>query len=83
MKPNLVVTGAVVTSAQAGTMDSYVGKSGCSMATHHVSGIAATLLEHYPDFRNRPHLLRAHLMASAMLQSRRSQSVKQYERPTQ
>ncbi|WP_342739739.1 S8 family serine peptidase [Bradyrhizobium sp. B117] len=69
MKPNLVATGAVVTSAQAGTTDGYVDKSGCSMATPHVSGIAATLLEHYPDFRNRPHLLRAHLMASAMLHS--------------
>jgi subtilase family protein len=69
MKPNLVATGAVVTSAQAGTTDGYVDKSGCSMATPHVSGIAATLLEHYPDFRNRPHLLRAHLMASAILHS--------------
>jgi subtilisin family serine protease len=69
MKPNLVATGAVVTSAQAGSTDGYVDKSGCSMATPHVSGIAATLLEHYPDFRNRPHLLRAHLMASAMLHS--------------
>ena len=25
--------------------------TGCSMATPHVSGIAATLMEHYPDFR--------------------------------
>jgi subtilisin family serine protease len=47
MKPDLVATGAVVTSAQAGTTDGYVDKSGCSMATPHVSGIAATLLEHY------------------------------------
>ena len=69
MKPDLVATGAVVTSAQAGTTDGYVDKSGCSMATPHVSGIAATLLEHYPDFQNRPHLLRAHLMASAVLHS--------------
>lgn len=69
MKPDLVATGAVVTSAQAGTTDGYSNKSGCSMATPHVSGIAATLLEHYPDFRNRPHLLRAHLMASAILHS--------------
>ncbi|MCK1302049.1 S8 family serine peptidase [Bradyrhizobium sp. 24] len=69
MKPDLVATGAVVTSAQAGTTDGYVDKSGCSMATPHVSGIAATLLEHYPDFRDRPHLLRAHLMASATLHS--------------
>src|SRR5262249_2418593 len=69
MKPDLVATGAVVTSAQAGPTAGYGDMSGCSMATPHVSGIAATLLEHYPDFRNRPHLLRAHLMASAVLHS--------------
>ena len=67
MKPNLVATGSVVSSADAGTTNLYTGMSGCSMATPHVSGIAATLLEHYPDFRNRPHLLRAHLMASTVL----------------
>ena len=69
MKPDLVATGRVVTSAQAGTTNGYTDKSGCSMATPHVTGIAATLLEHYPDFRNRPYLLRAHLMASATLHS--------------
>ena len=37
------------------------------MATPHVSGIAASLIQHYPDFRGRPHLLRAHLMASTVL----------------
>ena len=36
---------------------------------HMSAEFAATLLEHYPDFRNRPHLLRAHLMASAILHS--------------
>ncbi len=67
MKPNLVATGREVTSADAGTTNQYTGMSGCSMATPHVSGIAATLMEHYPDFRNRPQLLRAHLMASTVL----------------
>ena len=67
MKPNLVATGATVTSARAGTTDGYKDSNGCSMATPHVSGIAASLLQHYPDFRGRPHLLRAHLMASAVL----------------
>jgi hypothetical protein len=37
------------------------------MATPHVSGIAASLVEHYPEFRGRPQLLRAHLMASTVL----------------
>lgn len=69
MKPDLVATGRVVTSVRAGSSDQYTDKSGCSMATPHVTGIAASLLEHYPDFRNRPHLLRAHLMASAVLHS--------------
>jgi hypothetical protein len=66
MKPNLVATGNVVTSAQAGTTDGYTGMSGCSMATPHVTGMAATLMEHYPEFRDRPQLLRAHMMASAI-----------------
>jgi subtilisin family serine protease len=66
MKPNLVATGRVVTSARAGTTDQYTDMSGCSMATPHVTGIAASLMEHYPEFRDRPQLLRAHLMASAI-----------------
>ena len=36
------------------------------MATPHVTGLAATLMDHYPDFRGRPALLRAHLMATAI-----------------
>jgi hypothetical protein len=69
MKPDIVATGNVITSVQAGTTNGYTNMSGCSMATPHVSGIVSSLLEHYPDFRNRPHLLRAHLMASAILHS--------------
>ncbi|MET0982965.1 MAG: S8 family serine peptidase, partial [Telluria sp.] len=69
MKPNLVATGNLVTSVRAGTTNGYIDNSGCSMATPHVSGIAASLLEHYPDFRNRPHLLRAHMMSSSILHS--------------
>jgi hypothetical protein len=69
MKPDIVATGNVITSVQAGTTNAYTNMNGCSMATPHVSGIVASLLEHYPDFRDRPHLLRAHLMASAVLHS--------------
>ena len=36
------------------------------MATPHVTGLAATLMEHYPELRGRPALLRAHLMATAI-----------------
>ncbi len=67
MKPNLVATGATIRSANAGTTSGYTDKSGCSMATPHVSGIVATVMEHYPDFRTRPQLMRAHLMATALL----------------
>jgi hypothetical protein len=67
MKPTLVATGNLVTSARAGTTNLYSDKSGCSMATPHVSGIAATVMEHYPEFRTLPHLMRAHLMATALL----------------
>jgi subtilisin family serine protease len=69
MKPDIVATGNLVTSVQAGTTNAYTNKAGCSMATPHVSGIAASLMQHYPEFRNRPHLLRAHMMASSMLHS--------------
>lgn len=67
MKPNLVASGTTVTSTLAGTASSYNNQIGCSMATPHVAGIAATVMQHYPDMRNRPYLLRAHLMATSIL----------------
>jgi hypothetical protein len=36
------------------------------MATPHVTGLAASLLHHYPQFQFKPSLVRAHLMATAM-----------------
>jgi subtilisin family serine protease len=73
MKPNLVATGDVVSAPRAGTTNRYRNMSGCSMATPHVSGIVASLMQHYPEFRNRPQLVRAHLMSSAI--QRRDQTV--------
>ena len=67
MKPNIVGSGTTVTSADAGTTSSYDDKSGCSIATPHVSRIAATVLDHYSTFGDRPYLLRSHLMATAIL----------------
>jgi subtilisin family serine protease len=67
MKPTIVATGSSIRSARAGTTNDYSDKSGCSMATPHVSGIVATVMEHYPEFRTLPHLMRAHLMATALL----------------
>ena len=66
MKPNVVAPGSTVTSARAGTTNQYSNLSGTSMATPHVSGLVATLMEHYPEFQGNPALLRAHLMASAI-----------------
>lgn len=67
MKPNLVATGTSIQSVNAGTNNGYRSMTGTSMAAPHITGIAATLLQHYADFRNRPHLLRAHMMASSIL----------------
>jgi hypothetical protein len=67
MKPNVVAPGHWVQSARAGTTNQYSVKSGTSMAAPHVTGLAATMMEHYPVFKGRPHLVRAHLMASAIL----------------
>jgi hypothetical protein len=66
MKPNVVAPGTVVRSAWASSIDGYTEKIGTSMAAPHVTGLAATLMDHYPDFRGRPALLRAHLMATAI-----------------
>jgi hypothetical protein len=67
MKPNVVAPGSWVTSANAGTTDGYVGNAGTSAAAPHVTGLAATLMEHYPaDFQGRPALLRAYMMATAI-----------------
>ena len=66
MKPNVVAPGNKVTSAKAGTTNSYTDKDGTSMAAPHVTGLAATLMDHYPYLRGRPALLRSHLMATAI-----------------
>ena len=67
MKPNLVAPGRLVTSAEAGTANGYTTMSGTSMATPHVSGLAATLMDHYSAFISNPALIRAYLMASSIL----------------
>lgn len=67
MKPNLVATGTSIDSVNAGTNNGYRSMTGTSMAAPHITGMAATLLQHYSIFQNRPHLLRAHLMASSIL----------------
>lgn len=67
MKPNLVATGTSIQSVNAGTSNGYQSMSGTSMAAPHITGIAATLMQHYTDFQNRPYLLRAYMMAASIL----------------
>ena len=68
MKPNLVAPGQMVTSAKA-DMDAtnkYKDDFGTSMAAPHVTGLAATLMEHYPAFKYNPAMVRAHMMSTAI-----------------
>lgn len=67
MKPNVVAPGQWVTSAEAGTTNQYIDKHGTSMAAPHVTGLVATLMHHYSDFRWNPALLRAQIMATSIL----------------
>ncbi len=67
MKPNVVAVGTSVMSANAGTSNGYTPLTGTSMAAPHVTGLAATLMDHYSFLRDRPYLLRAHLMATSIL----------------
>ena len=68
MKPNLVAPGQQVTSARADidATNKYKDDFGTSMAAPHVTGLAATLMEHYPAFQYNPALVRAHLMSTAI-----------------
>src|SRR5262245_15390181 len=66
MKPNVVAPGAGITSTSAVVLNSYIPNAGTSFATPHVTGLAATLMHHYPDFQFKPALMRAHLMATAL-----------------
>jgi hypothetical protein len=67
MKPNVVGPGTWVTSARAGYTSLYEDRFGTSMATPHVSGLVASLMEHYTHFKWRPALLRAAIMATSIL----------------
>jgi hypothetical protein len=66
MKPNVVAPGNIITSALAGTTNQYGDLNGTSHAAPHVTGLVATLMEHYSELKGRPALVRSHLMATAI-----------------
>jgi hypothetical protein len=65
-KPNVCAPGTSILSIDASTASGYVGKSGTSMATPHVTGVATQLVDHVPFLRYNPATLSALLMATAM-----------------
>ena len=65
-KPNVCAPGTGIESVNSHTVDGYTVKSGTSMATPHVSGVAATLVDRYSFLRYRPAVLGSLLMATAM-----------------
>ncbi|MCC7012231.1 MAG: S8 family serine peptidase [Planctomycetes bacterium] len=64
-KPNVVAPGRWITSVAANTASSYSDKYGTSMATPHVTGLAAELVDHFTGFQGWPEPLNALLMATA------------------
>ncbi len=64
-KPNVAAVGRFVVSTESNTTSGYSKKSGTSMASPHVTGLALQLSDHYSFLRNRPATLSAVLMAGA------------------
>lgn len=51
-KPDVVAPGCNIDAAKSQNNSGYTTKCGTSMAVPHVSGLIATLLQHYPEFKN-------------------------------
>jgi hypothetical protein len=65
-KPNVSAPATNIRSANAAVLNGYTNKSGTSMAAPHVTGLAATLCEHFSFLRYNPPTLGAVLMATAL-----------------
>jgi subtilisin family serine protease len=69
-KPNLVAPGHLVLSARSDQNQGYKNGTGTSMAAPHVTGVAATLIDHYPSkYAYKPASISALLMATALTKS--------------
>ena len=66
MKPNLVRARRHGDLGEGGDHQSVHHLERHQHGHPHVTGLVATLMEHYPEFQNNPALLRAHMMASAI-----------------
>ena len=68
MKPNLSSRRATSSPRRsAGTTNHYTEHERLQHGDAARLRIAATVMEHYPEFRTLPHLMRAHLMSTALL----------------
>jgi serine protease AprX len=65
-KPNAVAPGRWITSVDANTSGGYDDKYGTSMATPHVTGLGAELVDHLTGFQGWPEPLSALMMTTAM-----------------
>lgn len=65
-KPNVCAPATSIRSADADNLSGYVNKTGTSMAAPHVTGLAATLCEHFSFLRYNAPTLGAVLMSTAL-----------------
>lgn len=66
-KPDIVAPGCSINSTDYQDNDGYTVKCGTSMATPHVSGLIATALEHYPEWKKNASTVKAVLLATALV----------------
>jgi len=64
-KPEIYAIGEYVNAPDSVDLAGYTSKTGTSMAAPHVSAIAATLMDHYPNLQRNPAAIKALLIATA------------------
>ena len=64
IKPDIAAPGVKIASARANTRD-LIEMSGTSMATPHVSGVVALILQENPDLKDKPERIKELLQATA------------------